>query len=189
MNEKTVPSAADALLVEGARSYLEAFSALLFYQREVQKKCRDVMTGYLGKYAEALGVALGHDEIVETAWPKAPEWDGTYAQLGVKIAKDREIPGIRWWETYCSVQWDSEDPKFSCWIGEWFPTVKMATDICKSLRRLDVKVTAEEKLVYIDMALRPEQGATFDKALIDLSQRWINLWKKAGGMKKVFRDI
>ncbi|HEY2253875.1 MAG TPA: hypothetical protein VGH74_22525, partial [Planctomycetaceae bacterium] len=147
------------------------------------------MAGYLGNYAEALGVDLEHGEIVETAWPKAPEWDGTYAQLGVKIVKDREIPGIRWWETYCSLQWASEEPKFSCWIGEWFPTVKIAADVCKQLRRLDVKVTAEEKLVFIEIALTPDQAATFDKALIDLSRRWINLWKKAGGMKKVLKCI
>jgi hypothetical protein len=41
------------LLLEGAESYLEAYTALLEYEREVQKKCRRVMQTYLGDYSTA----------------------------------------------------------------------------------------------------------------------------------------
>jgi hypothetical protein len=78
------------LLLEGAESYLEAYTALLEYEREVQKKCRRVMQTYLGDYRSAIGLgAKGRvkDGVIENvALPDRKEWDGTMWQLGVKIA-------------------------------------------------------------------------------------------------------
>ncbi|HZD40999.1 MAG TPA: hypothetical protein VE131_09775 [Terriglobales bacterium] len=188
MNETKMPSSDDTLLIEGARSYLKASNALLYYQQEVQRKCRDVMEAYLGEYASALGVGLKPGDIVVKAWPKTTEWDGTYASLGAMIEKERVIPGISWWGTYCTLEWESEEPTFYCWIGEWFPTRKMAADLGDRFRRLDAKIEAYEKEVGISTALRPEEAATFDQALEALSRQWIKLWKKVGGMKKVFKE-
>src|SRR5216684_3449508 len=98
--EKSVPKD-DAFLIEGARSYLQATTALVHYQQEVQKKCRLVMEGYISDYASALGVGLKSGDIEAIAWPETRQWDGSWACLGVKIAKRGVIRGIRWWESYC----------------------------------------------------------------------------------------
>ena len=68
------------LLVEGVRSYADAFTALLEFQREVQNKCRAVLRAGIDRYAAALGVQLDSREIVDEAWPPPEEWDiGGYA--------------------------------------------------------------------------------------------------------------
>jgi hypothetical protein len=64
----------------------------------------------------------------------------------------------------------------------------MAADLGDRFRRLDAKIEAYEKEVGISTALRPEEAATFDQALEALSRQWIKLWKKVGGMKKVFKE-
>lgn len=186
MNDIRPQSSADALLIEGGRSYLEASNALLYFKRQVQKKCRDVMESCLGKYEAALGVELNHEGILEMDGPKIAEWDGSEAWLGAKLAKDNVIPGIRWWGAYCGISWSSEDPKFGCCIGEWFPTQKMAANLAGKFRPYaNVEVIDREVSLY--QALAPDQAATFDTALAGLFQKWVDLWKKVGGMKKVFK--
>ena len=49
------------LLREGARSYLQAATALIEYQREVQKSCQKVMERYVDEYASALKVTVPSD--------------------------------------------------------------------------------------------------------------------------------
>jgi hypothetical protein len=188
MNEDNVPNSDDKLFIEGARSYLKASNALLYYQQQVQKKCQDVMERNLSEYADALGVALDSSEIEVQAWPEPGDWTGTYAGLGVMIEKRRIIPAIRWWGTYCCLEWMSEESQFGCWIGEWFNTRKMAADLCQRFNGLGAKAEVYTKEVGISTALKPEQAATFDEILESLTQQWIKLWKKAGGMKKVFKE-
>ena len=94
------------LLEEGARSYLDAVTALIAFQREVQKKCRKVMAKNLRGYESAMKVRMTSSEIGDCAWPSFGEWGGDWWSLGVKIARS-DIPGVRWWETYCCLQYES----------------------------------------------------------------------------------
>jgi hypothetical protein len=174
------------LLEEGARSYLKAANALVTYQQEVQKKCRKVMARYIGDYGSALKVKLERSMIEDIVWPKFDAWEGDWASVGVRVVR-RDIAGIRWWEAYCSLEWQSEDPEFSCYVGEWFPTRKMATDLCHRFERLNPLVEVWERNVGIAQTLNPEEAPEFEERLDELFQKWIKLWKKTGGMSAVFK--
>jgi hypothetical protein len=178
--------ARDRLFQEGARSYLKAANALIAFQREVQKKCRKVMARYVGEYGSALKVDLETSEIVDLAWPKFDEWEGEYASIGVHVVR-RDIAGVRWWEAYCTLEWECDDPGFYCYVGEWFPTRKIATDLCQRFKRLNPEVEVFEGNIGIRHSLKPEQAPDFEERLDDLLQKWIKLWKKTGGMKAVFK--
>src|SRR5947208_14231609 len=87
------------LLREGARSYLEATNALIAYQQEVQKKCREVMARYIDDYAAALKTVLKATDIENMAWPTFEQWEGDGCSLGVKIDR-KDITGISRSATY-----------------------------------------------------------------------------------------
>lgn len=88
------------LIHEGTRSYLEAATALIAFQREIQKQCRKAMETQLEDYAAALKVKFNQQEIRDTAWPTFANWEGDYWGLGVEIVRRQITPRIRWWECY-----------------------------------------------------------------------------------------
>src|SRR6516162_6391914 len=127
------------LLQEGARSYFKAANALIAFQREVQKKCRRVMATHMGHYGAALKIKLDSSEIEDIAWPKVDEWEGDWASVGVRLVRRNVIVGVRWWEAYCCLEWESSDPDCYCYVGEWFPT-KLATELGQRFKPLNPDV-------------------------------------------------
>ncbi len=177
------------LLIEGSRSYLKAATALIVYQQEVQKKCRKVMERYLQDYSLALKLknALKSSEIAEHRWPQPNQWEGNWASVGVHVGR-RDIPGLSWWEAYCSLELRSEEPVLYCWVGETFPTGKIATVLFDKLRRLSADISLDDTInVGIALRLRADEAFQIEEKLDDLFPKWINLWKKVGGTKAVFK--
>ena len=170
-------------LEEGARSYLKAANAVMEFEREVQERCRKVMERHISDYGLALKVDLKSSEIQNLIWPE--KWEGTWASVGVRVLR-RDIPGITWWEGYCTLEWGSDD-EFSCYVGEWFPTRKMAMDLFQKFGRVDPdkSVTASDKNVGIAQTLKPEEAPDFEEHMDDLLMKWIKLWKKIGGINAV----
>src|SRR5437870_2980838 len=107
------------LLIEGSRSYLKAATALIVYQQEVQKRCRIVMDRFLHDYSAALKLKtdLKSSEIADSIWPRENQWEGEWASVGVCVVR-RDIPGVRWWGAYCSLEFWSGAPALYCWVGE-----------------------------------------------------------------------
>jgi hypothetical protein len=175
------------LLEEGARSYLKAATALVAYQREVQKSCRKVMTKHISEYGSALKVRLEENEVEDMAWPEFDVWEGDWASVGVRVVR-QDIRGIRWWEAYCSLEWQSpEEPPLCCWIGEWFPTAKMAKDLFQRFKRLSPDVTIVDNSIGVYRTVRAGKAADFEEHLGELFQKWIRLWKKTGGIKTLVK--
>jgi hypothetical protein len=175
------------LLDEGARSYLEAMTALVEFQREVQKKCTSVMEANLDNYATALGLGLTTDEIRNAAWPSIDKWEGDWWTLGAHILRKNDGT-LRWWESYCCLQFETDEGHF-CYVGQEFPTSKLATTLFQQFRRLDAKV--ELKLygneVWLQHNLTVEEVAEFEGPLAEIFQQWIDLWAKVGGIKEFLK--
>jgi hypothetical protein len=174
------------LLEEGTRSYLEAVTALIEFQREVQKRCRSAMEASLDDYGSALKVDLRSSEIRESDWPKFSEWEGNFWILRASILR-RDIPKIKWWETSCNLQYDVGENGLYCWVGEQFPTKRMALELFNRFTRLSPDVICEDDEVSIQQSLTVEESATLEDKLRNLYLQWIELWKKAGGMNAVFK--
>jgi hypothetical protein len=174
------------LLQEGARSYFKAANALIAFQREVQKKCRKVMAAHIGDYGSALKVKLDKSDIEDIAWPRFDEWEGDWASVGVRLVR-RDIAGIQYSEAYCCLEWESDDPEFYCYVGEWFPKRKMAMDLCQRFKRLNPDIEVFEGNIGIYRGLKAEHAPDFEEPLKVLFQKWIKLWKKIGGMRAGFK--
>src|SRR5437870_13437993 len=101
------------LLEEGARSYFDAVTALAEYEREVKKKCREVLKKQLNAYSSALGIELREKNIKDCV-----ERESEFANLGVTIDGTTKIPGGSWWTFYCCLGWVYTDAG-SLWFGPW----------------------------------------------------------------------
>jgi hypothetical protein len=172
------------LLEEGARSYLEAITALVEYQREVQKQCRKVMEENLDEYANVLGVKLTSDEIQNCSWPSFQSWEGDWSFLGVHIFRD-DITPFRWWDTSCCLQFDSEKGHY-CFVGQEFQSTKVATQLFRAIQPLEAKVKQSGSEVWIQHNLTVEETTSLAKPLGEIFQRWTELWAKVGGINGVF---
>jgi hypothetical protein len=176
------------LLEEGARSYLDAVSALIAYRHEVQKMCRTVLEKHLDDYSSALKVRLERSEIRDAEWPSFAEWEGDGWTLGVKIVREKITPAIRWWETWCSLECDSDDAGLYCWIGEEFPAKQKATALFRKFHPLNNKVQKHGKILMIPQCLKVEEVCNLEINLEDVVQQWIELWKKVGGIEEAFEE-
>ena len=191
-NKKTeLDDPRNRLLADGADLYLNAVTALIEYQKEVQKKCREVLKNHIEDYGAAIKpkTQLKTNEIKNGAWPAFDEWDGSWWTLGTHIVRRNVIPAIRWWEMTCCLEYclEYEHSKLICYIGEWYNSRKLAADLYQKFHRLNSEVMIDANTVWIQAAVDAEERANFDEPLDGLLQEWIRLWKKVGGMKEVFR--
>ena len=137
----------------------------------------------------ALGVGLKNLEILDLAWPEFDEkWPGTWASVGVAIEKKQIIRGIGWWEAYCCLEWDIEEPRFYCYVGEWYRPKKLAAMVHQKFLGEKKSLWLHENDVGIYANVKPEDAADIDEILESLWSQWIKCWKQAGGMKTIYRD-
>ena len=174
------------LLEEGARSYLDAVSALIAYREDVQSICRTVLAKHLNDYGSALELRLGTDEIQNAEWPSFKEWEGDWWTLGVRVLRKNMIPTIRWWEAYCCLSYESGDAGLYCWIGEGFPSRQLAAELYRKFRSLNKKVECDDNELCIRRSLQVEDVCNLETNLDAVVQEWIELWKEVGGIKQVF---
>jgi hypothetical protein len=180
------------LLEEGARSYLEAATALVLFQREVQNKCRDALEEILPDYSSALiGTStksrFRSDEVESVAEPAFSKWEGDWWSVGVQIVR-RDLPKLRWWTMQCCLERYTEGDGLYCWIAEWFPTSKVAGVVFDKFRRLNRNVLCEGKAIWLESAVPIEEVSHFEDKLDRLLPQWVELWEKVGGIREALRE-
>jgi hypothetical protein len=176
------------LLEEGARSSLDAVTALIAFRSEVQGICRTVLERHLENYAAALKVQLKRSEIKDAESPSFAKWEGDYWTLGVKIVRPKFTSAIRWWESWCCFTFYRDDPGLSCWILEWFPTKPKAAEVLRRFQSINKSVECEDNNVWIEQNAKVDEVCNLESHLDRLVLQWIELWNEVGGIKKVFKD-
>ncbi len=177
------------LLEEGARSYLDAVSALVAFRQEVQKMCRTVLEKHLDDYSPALKlkVPLERGEIKEAEWPSLAKWEGDCWNLGVMVRRKKITPTIPSWATHCCLSYYS-DAGLLCWICEHFPNKQKATVLYGKFRPLNKKIKCDANWVWIPHSLKVEEVCNLEANLEGIVKEWIELWMKVGGIKKAFEE-
>jgi hypothetical protein len=175
------------LLEEGGRSYLEAATALVLFQREVQKKCREVIERNRGEYAAAMKVKLASSDISDVAEPSFPKWEGDWWALGVQIVR-KDLPKLRWWTMQCCLEQYTGNDGLYCWITEWFPTSKVADVVFDKFRRLNGSVIRDGKAIWLESAVAIEEVSNFEDKLDSLLSEWVKLWQKVGGVREALKE-
>lgn len=168
------------LLEEGAKSYLDALTAVVMFQRESQSICRKILEGRLKEYSEALNVDLSAYPVVPWKTAEA-QLDGTNAVLGVSQANFALRP-----DNYCiaflGLFWDRTDksPCFGATVGMWFNRNKDCEELFQAMKGLDPLpgFTLEKdkwKQIWLSITLSSTEMGVVDRKLDDLLSAWIQL--------------
>jgi hypothetical protein len=180
------------LLEEGARSYLDALTALTEFQREIRSRWRHTLDTHFREYSEALGVQLRADEILPYASPER-ELQGAKAGLGLKLnisASNAVTCG-----SYYVVGWElnpDSSVRFDAWVSMYFSR----QDYCKPLPAavrsfkpevpVGLELDQDKNNLWLSTRLIPEEMSSFDEKLGGVMHTWIQFWKRIGGLKVLF---
>lgn len=176
------------LLQEGFRSYLKAVAAVTAFEQEVQKGCRRVYLNNIENYASAIGLPLKEEDVQEFIWPKMHVWEG-YRSIGVSIHRKQVSQSLGWWNGSCSLYWEEGINKVCCWVGDSLPK-RLGKVVFEKLQKFaepDDEMSEEVGEVGLSRMLGAEEAEAFEDVLDELFQRWVELWRLAGGIKSVLK--
>ena len=127
------------------------------------------------------------DAIRDYADPEPEEWDATLTNLGVKLRHVTRSQGVAWAESYCALCWDNERAK--PWVGAWVgisAPKKFGSLLYKEMLQAGTKEVSQQPfMVWVERTLHGETVSAFDETLEELLNRWIDSWKRLGGLKAV----
>ena len=169
-------------LIEGARSYPKALSALREFRSLVVDRCRTALESELENVSQAMGVIIRPVNIVDYRRPEKPDTsDGQSASLGVRV--DREVEG--WW-FYHTVYWYKGEVGIGCSL--WLRDKSTAQDAVNELKRTNAglfEITLEEgHEVCLSRGLLPDDMQVLEDLLVELLRQWAKLWKEAGTLTR-----
>jgi len=182
-----------ALLEEGARSYLEALTALTIFRKDVQSVCRQAIVDRVTEFSQALGVPMFKAEsIVPYATPE-DQFNGSSAYIGVKHKISRRRQSIHGFSSVstCGLSWEpmGQQRWFGCWVGVGFNQREIAERLHAGFQRSKeslppgIALDAQKNNVSVSRALKPDDMASLTDCLGEVMVEWIRLWREFGGLK------
>jgi hypothetical protein len=170
----------NALLVEGAKSYPPALAALSEFRRLVQAGCRMVLVSNREELAGAMSEDLDSKLIIDHAQPDqlGAGVDGRSAALGVKLRRKGQ------WRLYCCLFW--RDEQLTARTGIKINNAVVADKVYSALKKQTANhpVNREENDIYISGAVSRDEMTNFAEDLQTVSQEWVGLWQRVGGLKQ-----
>jgi hypothetical protein len=179
-----------ALLVEGARSYLEAFTAITIFRKEVRAVCEKVMKSGLERFLEVLGVPTDQAESLLPADTPEAEFNGSSAYVGIKQRISRRLKqGFRC-DSSCGVSWELVGQKkwFGCWVAVYFNQRDLADRLHSGFQRSKVSLPSGIELgsqknnVWLSREIKPEDIGSLSDRLGEVLETWVRLWEEFGGL-------
>lgn len=169
------------LLIEGCRSYHKAFFAVMQFRQEVQDAIFAVVDERIADIADALQLDKTevNDGLAAYADPAnfAESWDGSYAEVGVRY------PSRNWeskWGIYFYFSISDEEngcARAYCWLKE----PGLAMEKLASLGVAGLEINDSAAWISEDIS---EVSGGFSGAVSRVLDRWIELWRKVGGIQQ-----
>jgi hypothetical protein len=178
-----------ALLQEGARSYLEALTAITIFRRDVRSVCQEVVESRSEAFLRALAVPINQAERMVPYETPEEKFNGSSAYVGVqqKISRRRNQGFI--YISSCGLSWDlvGQQRWFGCWVGVWFNQRDMAERLYAGFQKKKplppgIELETEKNSVSLSRALKPEDMASLSDRLGEVMDAWIQLWEQVGGL-------
>jgi hypothetical protein len=172
------------LLAEGARSYVGAVNAVRAFRDVVKRRCRTVVESRLGEYAKALDWKIASDGLQD--WETTPgEWSGEEATVGVWF-KFGQVSAI-YHNLYLSAD-EAVAPEVA--MSVYLGSQKKRDRFWEALGPHDkdlIKLPSNRE-IWLGEQLNDREVGRFDEKLDGLLTRWIQLWKRAGGLKRLVKQ-
>ena len=166
---------------EGLRSYMDAMLALGQFCQEVKKKTDRVLTSNLQELERALGIPLEHQTQEIYVYPSSlTRCDETEAWVTTRLA----VPQFR--AVHFGLAWEEVDSEIALFVigGFWFKNAG-DRDRAKQAFGGNNDLLEEGGGLYLRERLTPKEAASFEKKLENILRNWIELWRRAGGLRGV----
>ena len=187
-NDKTDADARRSFLEEGARSYFEAATAIVEYQRIVEMAARSTFAKHVNDLTVASKIDFYREKIETAVIPVSnTEWDGKWTQIGAKIEGFKNKLTKDWCGAFCLLGWDRNDAKlawFGASVGVWMPKRKLIELENKMNDARISDVIRDHNSVSLSRNLSPEDSTNIEDVFDQLLVRWIDALKKVGGLKQ-----
>ncbi len=166
------------LLEEGAKSYLAAEDAVRAFRELVQARCRDVVVEKLEEYSAALNRKLEASDVEENSYSYQ-----IYRDVGVRIR-------LGGYNELGHVLCFSQDEKDPLWVSVYLYVYnrKRFDRASGALRSLNPALVVESKSIFLHQEVQRDAIGEFQEKLEQIFDQWIELWKRAGGLK-IFEKV
>jgi hypothetical protein len=170
------------LLAEGALTYVGAVNAVRAFRDIIKRRCHRLVQDRLAEYAKALDWKLGPDSVLD--WETAAgHWNGEEATIGscIKFGKVRGLYHL----VYLTAE-PAQPPEV--YTSVYLGTRKKFDRFWEGLSPHDPALTKWDgsKSIMLSEPVTPAEFGQFDKKLDAVLVRWIELWRRAGGLKRLW---
>jgi hypothetical protein len=183
MNSEPESTPANKLLEEGANSYPQAMYALSQFRRLVQEACVEAMKRSLPNVGAALGLRLEAKQVKRDADPDKldPDGiDGSGASLGARIRK----PGGAKYDLLNYVYWGGVPPLFAGVSVVFEDPAAFNRAQARMPQQKELECSPDEKEILYWRCVRPEDLAPLESLLVEMNQKWEQIWRDVGGVKQ-----
>jgi hypothetical protein len=166
------------LLGRGITEYADALNAISAFSSLVQKKCRRVVEENLAEYSAALGIELSKNSFVDYT---SSDSYGTEFDIGVRCTKKRPHTEIG----TCLYWYRGGGDRFEPGLYMFVWARKKYLDRLREVLRAKGIATDDEddETVYLYKGITADDVGRIDTHLDALMEKWLELWRKAGGVK------
>jgi hypothetical protein len=171
-----MPQEEQQLLAHGIAEYVDVLNAMNAFRSLVQGKCRRVVDDNLEDYAAALGIQLSKSGVMDHEGSYGSEFSlgfrlvlkaGPYTALG---------HGVSWRPA------KGGGLEIVIYMGVW-SRQRNVTRLKEVLRKKKVDYEEEGQDVWLEEELNALDVGQIDIKLDVLMEKWISLWRQAGGIK------
>ena len=182
----------DALLSEGLASYLDAITAIDEFTKAIQKDCRSVLERQISSLQAASGLKFSEKELTEYSEPyktRTKLWTAQDAYIGAELPV---VNSAKLYSMDAGLAWIYENGKTSVYFYSGLYTKQLSAldELNAKLTKysnaeFEVDKTAYGLILWGDGAVGSDGQYRLD-ALEKVVVEWVSIWKKAGGVEKIF---
>ena len=169
---------------EGLRSYMDAMLALGQFRQEVQQKAEGVLRRNLQELGQALQVPLeGAGQILYVNPSNPSNFNGTFTWITTRL----EVQQFRY--ILFGLLWLETEGNITLFVtgGFWFSN-RRVRDKARQAFGGDSALWDDYEGLYLRERLTPEEAASFETKLDDVVKKWIELWRRVGGLNAVLTE-
>ena len=185
------PTAENQLLEEGARSYLDAQTALVEFRRQVREQCKKILEKRLDEYSKVLGPQAKLDPLGIRTWAADDtNHRADYTHYGLWLQSSSLSSGL-WGYHYFGLGWEKQQDG-TLWFGTnvalWVSRQEPFRRLLQQLSGLVTEpfgISGSDKMVWFYRSLTPADMAELETRLDETLSAWIDVWRRGGGIDTI----
>lgn len=182
MTKSETEKARNQLVEDGLGSYLDALTAVREFQNEIIKRSRGALEKKINDLSRAMGISIGREEITNYITPVSNKEElGDWGWVVVTFSKETVY-------CYFGLSFDRKDSKCvtQVFVSMWAAKASQRDFLLEHCKNVSPDFENYDwNYIGLFMPISKEDINNFEAKLQELIDKWIEVWKKVGGIKKL----